>query len=489
MKLTAVQRDRAAGVLLAQACGDALGVPYEFGRPPSGEAEMKGGGLGPYVPGEWSDDTQMAACIAQVSATGAGLTSADALDEIASRFISWRRQGASDIGNQTRAVLHGAETGEAAGRRLTEAAEAFAAQHPRSAGNGGLMRGGVVGLTRLGDRDATARAARAVARLTHADPLAAESCVLHAEAIRVAVITGTLDLRKGLDLIDEAGRDQWAGWIEDAESKTPAAFASNGFTVTALQAAWAAIVSTDEGGGDAEHLQRSLHAAVRIGHDTDTVAAITGALLGARYGASAVPAKWRRVIHGWPGLRSRDLIGLAFCTALKGVNPSWDDVADWPHRRSMLAGSATPIGRTLGGDDGVIIGTEADLARHEELGFDAVVSLSRLGPEDLASTGLNPKDHIECWLIDSGDPATNAHLEFALRDAADAIALFRAEGKRVLLHCVAAHHRTPSVALMYAVCHLGMDPDDAAWDVREALGVSHVGGLIWTTAMEVANAR
>ncbi|HOT24042.1 MAG TPA: ADP-ribosylglycohydrolase family protein, partial [Thermoleophilia bacterium] len=60
------QLDRAAGVLLAQACGDALGVPYE-GRPPGavdGPPVMKGGGLGPYEPAEWSDDTEMALCIA-----------------------------------------------------------------------------------------------------------------------------------------------------------------------------------------------------------------------------------------------------------------------------------------------------------------------------------------------------------------------------------------------------------------------------------------
>ncbi len=62
MKIDAATTDRAAGVLLGQACGDALGVPYEFRTPPGpGElAEMKGGGLGPYAPGEWSDDTQMA---------------------------------------------------------------------------------------------------------------------------------------------------------------------------------------------------------------------------------------------------------------------------------------------------------------------------------------------------------------------------------------------------------------------------------------------
>lgn len=488
MKLSVVQRDRAAGVLLGQACGDALGVPYEFAPPPKGDAVMKGGGLGPYEPGEWSDDTQMAACIAQVSDTGVDLTTPEALDGIASGFVAWRREGASDIGNQTRAVLRGVQAGDGAGKRLTEAAAGYAERHTQSAGNGALMRNGVVGLTRLDDRQATASAAQAVAQLTHADALAVDSCILHAEAVRYAVTTGVLDLTAGLDLVDGARRHKWATWLKEAKTGDPASFGRNGFTVTALQAAWAAIVSTDDGTGDPRHLQRALHAAVRIGHDTDTVAAIAGALLGARYGVSAVPAGWRRVIHGWPGLRSRDLIGLAYCTAVKGADPAWDDAANWPHRSSMREGGVRPIGRALTSDEGVILGTEADLERREELGFDAVVSLSRLGPDDLDAAGVAPGDHVECWLVDSDDPRDNADLGFALEDAADAVAALRSDGRRVLLHCVAAHHRTPSVALVYAVRHLGLDVDRAAREIHQVLGVGHVDGLLWSTARSVAAA-
>ena len=80
MRLTTAQRDRAAGVLLGQAVGDALGVPYEFGTPPAdGRPVMKGGGLGPYAPGEWSDDTQMAVCVAEVAATGVDYIAVGAL--------------------------------------------------------------------------------------------------------------------------------------------------------------------------------------------------------------------------------------------------------------------------------------------------------------------------------------------------------------------------------------------------------------------------
>lgn len=331
-ELTDAQRDRAAGVLLAQACGDALGVPYEFATVPTGAAEMIGGGLGPYAPAEWSDDTQMAACIARVSATGADLTSAAALDQIAAAFLAWQRGGATDIGMQTSQVLGRVQRPDdidGLGRRLTDAAAAHHAGGARTAGNGALMRGGIIGLTRLDDRDATAAAATAVAELTHTDPLAAESCVLHAEAIRVAVLTGELELTAGLDLLPADRRDFWANAVAEADhrrgsTRTPDSFPNNGFTVTALQAAWAAITSTEDEGGPGPHspwLVRGLQAAVHAGHDTDTVAAIAGALLGARHGAISVPTRWADEVHGWPGLRGADLFTLAVRTAEAGMRP------------------------------------------------------------------------------------------------------------------------------------------------------------------------
>jgi hypothetical protein len=82
--------------------------------------------------------------------------------------------------------------------------------------------------------------------------------------------------------------------------------------VTAFQATWSSIHHTPVPKGEpAQHLRSSLETAVRIGHDTDTVAAIAGTLLGAAYGASAIPLEWKAVLHGWPGHRTRDLIRLA----------------------------------------------------------------------------------------------------------------------------------------------------------------------------------
>jgi|GEM_PF-969246 len=333
--------DRASGVLLAQAAGDALGVPYEFALPPGPGnprdpvAVMRGGGLGPYAPGEWSDDTQMSVCVARVTAErdvapAPGTRPADpaseaALDEIAAAFEAWRTGGASDVGTQTAAVLRDAalRPGPAAAR-LRDASAALHAATGRTAGNGALMRTGAVGLVALDDRDATARAARAVAALTHTDPLAAESCVLWSEAVRVAVTAQRLDVRAGLDLLAPEAAARWEAWVADAEAGAPVAdLRANGFTVTALQAAWRAIVTTSAPQGSTfagrDHLVAALQAAVATGGDTDTVAAIAGTLLGARYGARAVPPEWADAVHGWPGLRALELTALARRTAQRGL--------------------------------------------------------------------------------------------------------------------------------------------------------------------------
>jgi ADP-ribosyl-[dinitrogen reductase] hydrolase len=77
VELTTAQRDRACGVLLATAAGDALGAGYEFGPPLPDDAPvtMRGGGACNWAPGEWTDDTAMAIAIAEVAATGADLRS------------------------------------------------------------------------------------------------------------------------------------------------------------------------------------------------------------------------------------------------------------------------------------------------------------------------------------------------------------------------------------------------------------------------------
>lgn len=472
MNLTSAHRARAGGALLGQAIGDALGVPYEFGQPARGSARMIGGGLGPYAPGEWSDDTQMAICIAQVAATGNDLRAPTGQDRVARAFVDWRASGASDIGNLTSRVLRDAEAFARAGSLSIGGAAARAAARAatgqRAAGNGALMRTGVVGLVALRDRTATAEAARAMASLTHADERCVESCVLWSEAVRVAVTHGRLDLRGGLDLLDPGRRAFWDAAITAAETGGPEDFRANGFTVTALQAAWWAITHAKP-----NDVADALQLAIGIGHDTDTVAAIAGALLGARFGVPALPLDLVRRVHGWPGLRAPDLIRLSLEIATHKP-------ASWPSGGSMTHDWVRPLGIPHPHAPGIILGTEADLAHCRELGITAVVSLSRIGGADRDRAGMTSDRHVETWLIDSEDPDDNVNLPFTLLDAARTAWALADSGERVLLHCVEARHRTPSVALVISAL-AGIPRARAEQDLRGVLP-HDPAGLLWRTA-------
>ena len=375
------QLDRIEGVLLGQAVGDAMGAPYEPGDIPfTGTPELLGGGFGDYAPGEWSDDTQMSLYIARVAATGADLTSREALDEIARGFCRWvALDGASDVGVQTRRVLDAVvdsrdEPGIAA--RMRAAAADLDAATRRTGGNGALMRNGIVGLTRLNDRRATAASARAVAELTHADPLAGDCCVIHAEMIRSAVmgppwrggpLPGAAAAMRALDLIPAERRRYWrdlfdGGILSDSRCLEPPS--GDGFTVHALGHATLALAFVNQvladrtarpagapGRGEAptadepsaneapagesrsartradraDRMDRILVRALEASEDKDTVAAIAGALAGSHLGASALDPAWVEAIHGLPRRpdgaerRARDLRELARATALAGL--------------------------------------------------------------------------------------------------------------------------------------------------------------------------
>ena len=375
------QLDRIEGVLLGQAVGDAMGAPYEPGDIPfTGTPELLGGGFGDYAPGEWSDDTQMSLYIARVAATGADLTSREALDEIARDFCRWvALDGASDVGVQTRrvlgAVVDGRDEPGIAARMRAAAADLDAATR-RTGGNGALMRNGIVGLTRLSDRWATAASARAVAELTHADPLAGDCCVIHAEMIRSAVmgppwqggpLPGAAAAMRALDLIPAERRRYWrdlfdGGILSDSRCLEPPS--GDGFTVHALGHATLALAFVNQvladrtarpagapGRGEAptadepsaneapagesrsartradraDRMGRILVRALEASEDKDTVAAIAGALAGSHLGASALDPAWVEAIHGLPRRtdgaerRARDLRELARATALAGL--------------------------------------------------------------------------------------------------------------------------------------------------------------------------
>lgn len=392
MFLTAAQLDRARGVLLATAAGDALGAHYEFGPPLADgtPVAMLGGGSLGWEPGEWTDDTSMAIAIAEVAARGDDLRAASAQDAIVARWATWATT-APDVGNQTRLVLGSVAERSVAGQSVagqsvtgqSVAGQSVAGQsvtgqsvaglsggpasaefgrdpfsagttrtaegvvsgaagaaatalkasgdlHMRTghtAGNGSLMRTAPVALAYLRDgrEDALTGAATQLSAVTHYDPEAGEACVLWCHIIRHAVLTGELEPGAGLRYLRNGSRRVWAQRLDEASRSRPADFTHNGWVVEALQGAWSAIMTAPAPGtkapapgtkapapgGPAGHVRVALEAAVRGGRDADTVAAIAGGVLGAVHGASAVPAQWREILHGWPGLNADDLATLA----------------------------------------------------------------------------------------------------------------------------------------------------------------------------------
>ncbi len=312
MELTAQQLDQARGVLVGTACGDALGAPLEFGLVvhyprPIGMQPGRG-----WKAGEWTDDTSMAIIIARGAAEHGVLTEAPALDAIAVGFEEWART-APDVGIQTKAVIAAARAHNIDGVHMTLAAKAFADATAHADGNGSLMRTAPVALAFLDDPAGLAAAARAVSSLTHAGVDSTDACVLWTSAIRVAVMEGKLDgLRAGLEYIAPERRALWLQRIEEAEGAEPWDFPNNGWVVHALQAAWSAI-TCDRPHEGVEGLNAFTHGidhAVRCGHDTDTVAAIAGGVLGGLHGLAAVPTEWRELLNGWPGMGASDLVAL-----------------------------------------------------------------------------------------------------------------------------------------------------------------------------------
>lgn len=475
--------DRAAGVMVGLACGDALGAAYEFGGPYPADmvVKMNGGGAFGWEPGEWTDDTSMAIPLLELIASGERPRGYN-LRSAVKGWIDWM-QDAKDVGNQTSTVL--GEARLASGGDFYEldtaamvAAREFQVQFPDAAGNGSLMRTAPYGLAGQ-DLEYVAITAAGQSELTHPHADAVTACAIWSAAIKHAVDTGELDIRVGLRAgVSETNEpDRFVLWetrIKEAEKFAPEHFTQNGWVVQALQGAWSSIVhSGDRADNDPRHVRSALEMAVRGGGDTDTVAAIAGGLIGAAYGVSAIPLEWKRRIHGWPGWRTDELVEHAITATRawteygRSSENSWPatdycDYSDWrstetcvphPHDRGVYLGGIGALDN-LPGD------------------VDAVVSLCRVGRKQVPDS-IAREDRVSVWLVDSDEPDDNQYVDFVLSEAADMIARMRDEGKTVLLHCVQAHSRTPTVGALYAARHLGVPIDDALREVGAVLPLAH----------------
>lgn len=437
-RLTAAQLDRATGAVCGMAVGNALGAGFAFQpRPRADEVRMSGSGLGTYAAGEWVDDTAMALPILQVLAAGGDLVTPEAQDAVVAGWVQWRST-TDDLAPIIAKVLDTYDP-QGGARSLQQAALAFYAQSvPGSAGNASLMRTTPIVLGYLDDPQALANASRIYSDLTHAHPQAGDACVLWNQAQRHAILTGEFDLVVGLPWIPAERQAFWAKAITQAEVGSPEDFAvRNGWVSQVLQTAWSAITHCDVPGPD--HFEATLRVAVAAGGDTATVAAVTGGLLGARWGVSAIPLDWRRSTFGWPGYREGDLQRDVFSVVGHG---SWPAVAD------SQAGPGFVVAHPA--DAGVLLGDVPGLA-HVPPDVQAVVSLCRSGTDGaLLPAWVAPENHAAVWLRASDCAADNPNLELVAREAVEMICRMRNEGLSVFVHCDDGAQRTPFIAALYA---------------------------------------
>jgi predicted protein tyrosine phosphatase len=224
------------------------------------------------------------------------------------------------------------------------------------------------------------------------------------------------------------------------------------------------LTSPSAGTFGCQHLQYALASAATA--ETGTAAATAGALLGALWGASAIPARWHLTLSGTIGLRASDLFRLAILAAWRGRPDAsgWPVVGHHPPEPSMR-----PMMVRHPHDPGLLLGNLAlaTASGSAELNVDAVVSLCRVGTADFVPCA-EAAARLQVWLIDY--PGGNAHPHFVVDQAARAVAEFRAEGKTVLIHCSAGRSRTPVVAARYATLALGVPPTQAVAALRQTLG-------------------
>ena len=284
------RRSRYRGALLGLAAGDAVGTTVEFTSPGSFApvTEMVGGGPFSLKPGQWTDDTSMALCLAESLIAKGGFDPRDQLE----RYTRWYRDGhlsstgtCFDIGNATATAL----------RRFARTGEPYCGStDPRSAGNGSIMRLAPVPLAYADDPRAAIRLSGDSSRTTHAAPTTIDGCrylgALLVGALRGATKAELLSPRYSPvpGLWDEAPlvAEIDAVAAGSFRAKEPPAIRGSGYVVASLEAALWAFARTDS-------FEAGCLLAVNLGDDADTTAAVYGQLAGAFYGEDGIPARWR----------------------------------------------------------------------------------------------------------------------------------------------------------------------------------------------------
>lgn len=273
--MTAFSSDQARGMLLGLAVGDAVGTTVEF--KPRGTfapvTDMVGGGPFHLLPGQWTDDTSMAICLAESLVNRAAWHAQDCMN----RFVNWRDLGYAsctgtcfDIGVTTSAALD---------RYLASKDPYAGSRAPDSSGNGGIMRLAPAVIACATNPEAAIDCAVNQSRTTHAS----DECLLFARHLAALLISG--DVANAEAALDPATPE------DDIKS--------SGYVRHTYEAAvWCV--------ANASRFEDAVLAAANLGDDADTVAAVTGQIAGRVHGLSGIPERWLEKL-AW----REDLLALA----------------------------------------------------------------------------------------------------------------------------------------------------------------------------------
>jgi ADP-ribosyl-[dinitrogen reductase] hydrolase len=275
--------DRSLGAFLGLAIGDALGAAVEGHERDSYPrlVDFTAAGAHGLRPGEWTDDTAMALCLAESLLARDGVDERDLLE----RFLRWYRSGENGCGGcgtgisvKTRGLLEAFE-------RCRTLDLAAAAQND---GNGCIMRLAPIAIRFRSNAEQARRSAARQAAVTHGAAVAIAAAALLADLLFLALRSGDRSLVLGAA---QACREPALDLLRcDHEMRGRSAISSAPRALDTLDAALCCLAQTGS-------FEDAVIEAVNLGGDADTIGAVTGQLAGALYGASAIPRRWREGLH------------------------------------------------------------------------------------------------------------------------------------------------------------------------------------------------
>lgn len=289
-------RERVVGSCLGLALGDALGAPFEFLRSrsiPDPVPAFQRPWLG-RTPGSTTDDTALARNLMRSLAERGGFDAED----LVRRHLEWFRADPPDVGTITGKVLRRVDRGQDA------PAAARAIWNERgpeiSAGNGSVMYCAPLGLAYANRPGELAELAPALSALTHFDGRC-RTGVVAVTLCSAALARGDVAedaARAALEVVaDLEGGEELEFLVEAVGGSRPIDGPDQGFCLFTAGVAFQALVR----GGDFEAETRRV---VALGGDTDTNAAVAGALLGARDGVDGLPSAWLEQLEDAGSIRA-----------------------------------------------------------------------------------------------------------------------------------------------------------------------------------------